>query len=282
MSRSTDSNSALHPFPKTMGRVQWTEKSSNNERTLEGWALPLHVSEYNNQYWVKLTLQSPDTQQSLLLKIPCDSISTSPNKSIKQNPEAFTHLYIQGANNNAPETEERIKPVGDIEVTVDESTGNTTLNFEGSFTDTASELCEIKCCCEWPGTALNSQRSVFKWTEGQTQYKTQGWLAYSNSSKAWFLAGEEGEWGTPQYREWAIFIYCDDENEQIIDETFKNGDEKSNFYYAPFGGGTYEDEYNVTLTLTQQPLRCEATFKNKIRDRVDMTNGTFMPIKDCP
>ena len=280
MSRSTDSNSALHPFPKTMGRVQWTEKSSNNERTLEGWALPLHLSEYNNQYWVKLTLQSPDTQQSLLLKIPCDSISTSPNKSIKQNPEAFTHLYIQGANNNAPETEERIKPVGDIEVTVDESTGNTTLNFEGSFTDTASELREIKCCCEWPATTLASQHSIFKWTEGQTQYKTEGWLAYSNSSKAWYLTSEEGEWGTPQYREWAIYIYCDDENEQIIDETFKNGDEKSNFYYAPFGGGTYEGEYNVTLTLTQQPLRCEATFKNKIRDRVEMTNGTFQPIKD--
>ena len=282
MSRSTDSNSALHPFPKTMGRVQWTEKSSNNERTLEGWALPLHLSEYNNQYWVKLTLQSPDTQQSLLLKIPCDSISTSPNKSIKQNPEAFTHVYIQGANNNVPETEERIKPVGDIEVTVDESTGNTTLNFEGSFTDTASELREIKCCCEWPGTALNSQRSVFKWTEGQTQYKTEGWLAYSNSSKAWYLTSEEGEWGTPQYREWAIFIYCDDENEQIIDKTFRQGDEKSNFYYVPFDGGTHEGIYEVALTLTQQPLRCEATFKNKIRDRVEMTNGTFMPIKDCP
>ena len=190
MSRPTDSNSALPLFPKTMGRVQWTEKSSNNERTLEGWALPLHLSEYNNQYWVKLTLQSPDTQQSLLLKIPCDSISTSPNKSIKQNPEAFTHLYIQGANNNAPETEEHIKPVGDIEVTVDESTGNTTLNFEGSFTDTASELREIKCCCEWPGTTLDTQHSVFKWTEGQTQYKTEGWLAYSSSSKAWYLTSE--------------------------------------------------------------------------------------------
>lgn len=44
MSRPTDSNSALPLFPKTMGRVQWTEKSSNNVKTLEGWALPLHLS----------------------------------------------------------------------------------------------------------------------------------------------------------------------------------------------------------------------------------------------
>ena len=86
----------------------------------------------------------------------------------------------------------------------------------------------------------------------------------------------------PLYRDWVIYIYCDDENEQIINKTFMTNDGKSNFYYRPHGGGTYEGAYNVTLTLTQQPLRCEATFKNKIGDRLDMTNGTFMPIKDCP
>lgn len=278
MSRSTDSNSTPHLFPKTMGRVQWTEKSSNNERTLEGWALPLHLSERNDQYWVKLTLQCSDTQQSLLLKIPCTPKSTSPNKSIKQHPEGFTHLYINGANSNAPETEEHVATVGDSEIAIDESTGKTTLHFEGSFTDTASALREIKCCCEWPGTTLASQHSIFEWTEGHTQYKAQGWLAYSDSSKAWYLTGEEGEWGTPQYRYWAIYIYSDDENEQIIDKTFKQGDEKSNFYYTLFSGATYEGIYEVALTLTQQPLRCNATFKNKIVELVDMTNGTFKPI----
>lgn len=278
MSRPTDSNSALPLFPKTMGRVQWTEKSSNNVKTLEGWALPLHLSERNNQYWIKLTLQSSDTQQSLLLKIPCASKSTSPDTSIKQHPETFTHLYIKGADINAPETEAHFESVGDSEITIDESTGKTRLRFEGSFTDTGSALREIKCCCEWPETTAASQHSIFEWTEGHTQYKAQGWLAYSDSSKAWYLTGEEGEWGTPQYRYWAIYIYSDDENEQIIDKTFKQGDEKSNFYYVPFDGGTHEGIYEVALTLTQQPLRCNATFKNKIVELVDMTDGTFKPI----
>lgn len=278
MSRPTDSNSALPLFPKTMGRVQWTEKSSNNVKILEGWALPLHLSERNNQYWLKLTLQSSDTQQSLLLKIPCASKSTSPDTSIKQHPETFTHLYIKGADINAPETEAHFESVGDSEITIDKSTGKTRLRFEGSFTDTGSALREIKCCCEWPETTAASQHSIFEWTEGHTQYRAQGWLAYSDSSKAWYLTGEEGEWGTPQYRYWAIYIYSDDENEQIIDKTFRQGDEKSNFYYVPFDGGTHEGIYEVALTLTQQPLRCNATFKNKIVELVDMTDGTFKPI----
>ena len=278
MSRPTDSNSALPLFPKTMGRVQWTEKSSNNVKTLEGWALPLHLSERNNQYWLKLTLQSSDTQQSLLLKIPCASKSTSPDTSNKQHPETITHHYIKGADINAPETEAHFESVGDSEITIDESTGKTRLRFEGSFTDTGSALREIKCCCEWPETTAASQHSIFEWTEGHTQYKAQGWLAYSDSSKAWYLTGEEGEWGTPQYRYWAIYIYSDDENEQIIDKTFRQGDEKSNFYYVPFDGGTHEGIYEVALTLTQQPLRCNATFKNKIVELVDMTDGTFKPI----
>ena len=275
MSRSTDSNSALHPFPKTMGRVQWTEKSSNNERTLEGWVLPLHLSESNNQYWVKLTLQSSDTQQSLLLKIPFDSISTSPDTSIKQHPETFTHLYIKGADINAPETEAHFESVGDSEITIDESTGKTRLRFEGSFTDTGSALREIKCCCEWPETTAASQHSIFEWTEGHTQYTAEGWLAYSDSSKAWYLTGEEGEWGTPQYRYWTIYIYSDDENEPITKTTFVQNDEKSNFYYNN-GFETYEGEYRVTLELTQQPLHCEATFENKISTIVNMTNGKFL------
>ncbi|EIK72098.1 hypothetical protein PseBG33_4035 [Pseudomonas synxantha BG33R] len=265
------SQSSLKPLSRTIGHVQLREKQ-HGTTPLKGWAMPIHQS-HDNQYCMKITLQGPDTRHSLLLKSPF------PPQTLKQNPDRFEYIHILHTNNNCAETEEHLGLPGEFKINIDEMTGRTTLDFVCSIIEKQSGLREIKGRCEWSGETTTSQISaVFRWKEGDIQYESEGWLFYSeqpNGGGAWYLVGEEGQPDTHDYRDWAIIIYSNDENATITDKTFVHLDGKSNFFYSPYFGGGYEGEYNITLTLTQDPLQCKAVFQHTIRDVVSMTHGNF-------